>query len=318
MPKDPSQQRTIFLIYVAILAGLLIVAGALLAWLTFISRRNVRSIWATYGSWLILAPLAFGAIYFGRAPTILLFTLFAILGFTEFARATGLSRDRWMTGAGYLLVLAAGVCAMVPDPRTRAPGWYGLYMALPACAVGLLALIPILRNRAQGELHATSLALLGFMVAGWMFLHLGLIADIPNGMGYLLYLLLAVELNDVAAFTFGSLLGRRGKHLLRSQISPNKTWEGALGALAFSMILPWLLRFSLPHFGAVGLLLTGLIVGVGGQLGDLTLSVIKRDLGVKDMGSIIPGHGGVLDRIDSLIYTGPLFLHMIRFLEPHG
>ncbi|HSY18162.1 MAG TPA: phosphatidate cytidylyltransferase, partial [Candidatus Acidoferrales bacterium] len=94
---------------------------------------------------------------------------------------------------------------------------------------------------------------------------------------------------------------------------PKKTWEGATGALAVSMLLPWLLHFSFPHFGTTQLILTGLIVGVGGQLGDLAISIIKRDIGIKDMGAGIPGHGGILDRIDSLIYVAPLFFHMTNF-----
>jgi phosphatidate cytidylyltransferase len=104
-----------------------------------------------------------------------------------------------------------------------------------------------------------------------------------------------------------------GRHPLRSEISPNKTWEGALGALAVSMVLPWLLRFSFPFFGVTQLILTGLIVGIGGLLGDLSISVIKRDIGTKDMGAAIPGHGGILDRIDSLIYVAPLFMHMAGY-----
>lgn len=88
---------------------------------------------------------------------------------------------------------------------------------------------------------------------------------------------------------------------------------GSLGALTVSMVLPWLMWFSFPHFGPLQLVLTGLIVGVGGQLGDLAISVIKRDIGVKDMGVLIPGHGGLLDRIDSLIFAGPLFFHMVRW-----
>ena len=122
-----------------------------------------------------------------------------------------------------------------------------------------------------------------------------------------------MELNDVAAYTFGKLFGR---HPLRSNISPKKTWEGSLGALAVSMALPWVLRFSFPDFTTRELILTGLIVGVTGQLGDLSMSVIKRDLGIKDMGALIRGHGGILDRIDSLIYVTPLFFHMVGWF--HG
>ena len=113
---------------------------------------------------------------------------------------------------------------------------------------------------------------------------------------------MAVELNDVAAFTFGRLFGR---HPLRSNISPKKTWEGSLGALAVSLALPWGLRFSFPQFSACELILAGIIVGVGGQLGDLSISVIKQNLGIKDMGTLLEGHGGILDRIDSLILRSP-------------
>jgi phosphatidate cytidylyltransferase len=143
-----------------------------------------------------------------------------------------------------------------------------------------------------------------------MFGHVAFLSNAKHAYAYLFYLLLAVELNDVAAFTFGKLFGR---HPLRSQISPKKTWEGSLGALAVSLALPWALRFTFPHFTPRDCVLAGLIVGIGGQFGDLAISVIKRDIGIKDMGAAIPGHGGILDRIDSLIYVAPLFLHMVRY-----
>ena len=171
-------------------------------------------------------------------------------------------------------------------------------------------MIPILRDRAKGQLQLIALSVVGFMYVGWMFLHLAYLANAKNAYGYLLFLLFAVPLNDIAAFTFGRTFGKRQ---LRENISPNKTWAGAIGALAVSMLLPWLVRFSFPEFGTLQLILTGLIVGVGGQLGDLTISVIKRDIGIKDMGALIEGHGGVLDRVDSLIYVAPLFFHMARY-----
>jgi phosphatidate cytidylyltransferase len=81
------------------------------------------------------------------------------------------------------------------------------------------------------------------------------------------------------------------------------------------MLLPWVLAFSLPQFTLRDRVLTGLIVGVGGQLGDLAISVVKRDCGIKDMGTLLRGHGGVLDRIDSLIYVAPLYFHLIRYFH---
>jgi phosphatidate cytidylyltransferase len=146
-----------------------------------------------------------------------------------------------------------------------------------------------------------------------MFMHLGFLANTPNPYGYLLYLLLAVPLNDIAAYTCGKTFG---KHKLREEISPNKTLEGSLGAIAISMALPWLLWFSFPHFEPLHLILTGLIVGIGGQLGDLVISFIKRDIGIKDMGTVLEGHGGILDRVDSMIFVAPIFFHMVRWF--HG
>jgi phosphatidate cytidylyltransferase len=145
-----------------------------------------------------------------------------------------------------------------------------------------------------------------------MFGHVIFLANSTYAYGYLMYLLFAVEVNDVAAYTCGKAFG---KHPLRSEISPKKTWEGAIGAWAVSMALPWALHFSFPHFGALECILTGLIVGIGGQLGDLSISVIKRDLQIKDMGALMSGHGGILDRLDSLIYVAPLFFHMVRFFH---
>jgi phosphatidate cytidylyltransferase len=177
--------------------------------------------------------------------------------------------------------------------------------------VALLMMIPLARNQFAGQLQNLALAIFGFVYIGWMFGHLSFMTDATNAYGYLLYLLFAVELNDVAAFTFGKLFGR---HPLRSNISPKKTWEGSLGALAVSMLLPWVMwHFSFPRFTTRELLLTGIIIGIGGQLGDLSISVIKRDVGVKDMGALIEGHGGILDRIDSLIYAAPLFFHMAGY-----
>jgi len=300
----------VFLRYVWIIAGILAASGAVLALLTYGFRTDVRNVWKIWRSWLVMAPLGLGCALAGRAAVVAGMTLVAMMAFKEFARATGLYRDWWMVGAVYMDLIALCVVSLMPPPHGGPPGWYGLYMAAPVYGIALLVMIPILRNRSEGQLQAMSLSILGFLYIGWMFGHFGFLANSDRPYGYLLFVGVATELTDVSAYTFGKIL--RGR-MLRSNISPKKTWGGALGALGVGMVLPWVLRFSFPQFGTAQLVITGLIVGIGAQLGDLCISVIKRDVGIKDMAGTIPGHGGVLDRIDSLIYVAPLFLHLVDY-----
>ncbi|MES2920971.1 MAG: phosphatidate cytidylyltransferase [Verrucomicrobiota bacterium] len=310
MSPSVALHDPVFRVYAIFAVSLLVAGGGVLAIMGRIVKKDISSIWKTYRSWCIIVPVFFGFMFLGRGPVIAGVTLLGLFGFKEYARATGLYRDWWMTGAVYIGIIAVGLTALMPNPHSGQPGWYGLFMTLPVYVVSLLILVPIISNRTKGQVQSLALSIMGFIYIGWMFLHLGYLANSPHAYGYLFYLVFAVELNDVAAFTCGRLFG---KHKLRDRVSPGKTLEGALGALAFSLALPWFCQFSFPHFGTLQLVLTGLIVGVGGQLGDLAISVIKRDLGVKDMGALIPGHGGILDRLDSLIYTAPLFLHMVDF-----
>jgi phosphatidate cytidylyltransferase len=304
----------IFLRYVVIVGGLLLLAGIVLGVLR-LAGLNVASPLRTYRGWLIMIPIVLGTLFLGREATILGLTLLAAVGFKEFARATGLYEDWWMTGIVYLAIAALGAVSLIPDPRLGSPGWYGFFMASPVFVIATILLLPIVRNRAKGALQKVALAILGFIYFGWMFMHLGFFANTANAYGYLLFLVFAVEINDVAAYTFGRVFGRRK---LRERISPNKTLAGSVGAVAVSLILPWLLWFSFPHFSPALLVLTGLVVGIGGQLGDLVISYIKRDIGVKDMGTTIQGHGGILDRVDSMIFVAPIFFHMVRWFNGTG
>jgi phosphatidate cytidylyltransferase len=312
MTIDTALQSDIFLTYLAIVGGALGFAGLVLAIMSALGK-DVSSIWKTYRGWLVMIPLVMGTILLGRTAFVIGVALLAIFGFKEFARATGLYDDWWLTGLVYLGIIALAVASLVTDPRLGYRGWYGLFMAPPAYVAGAILLVPIFRNRAKGQLQQVALAIVGFIYFGWMFSHLGFLANTNLAYGYILYLVLAVEINDIAAFTCGRLFG---KHKLRENISPNKTIEGSFGAICVSLIIPWLLWFSFPHFEFWHLMLTGLIVGVGGQVGDLVISYIKRDIGIKDMGAIIEGHGGILDRVDSMIFVAPIFFHVVRWI--HG
>ena len=125
-----------------------------------------------------------------------------------------------------------------------------------------------------------------------------------------LFLLLLTELNDVAQYCWGKLLG---KHKISPTVSPNKTMEGFIGGVLTTVPLAMLLAPWLTPFSSLDAVLAGALIAVAGFFGDLSLSALKRDLGIKDSGNLLPGHGGILDRVDSLTYTAPLFFHFTRY-----
>ena len=185
--------------------------------------------------------------------------------------------------------------------------------------VGVLAIVSIPLDRPGGYIQRTGLAIFAFMLFGVGLGHLGYMANDANYRPVVLLLLGAVGLNDVFAFTFGKLIG--GPKLL-PRTSPNKTVSGALGALGATTALVALI--ASPVFAGTPLdrwpLLLGLgaIVSVAGQAGDLMLSSIKRDLGIKDMGVAIPGHGGLLDRFNSLLLVAPAVFHYVNYVVGVG
>src|SRR5437764_1714921 len=138
----------VFCAYLWIVPFSLIAGGALLALLKWGFKKEIRSMWRTYCSWLIMAPLALLVVFAGRIPTIIGVTLLAIFGFKEFARASGLYRDWWMTSAVYAGIVAVGVASLMLQPHGEAPGsgWYGFFVATPVFAIALILLIPILRK----------------------------------------------------------------------------------------------------------------------------------------------------------------------------
>lgn len=302
--------NAVFQLYVTLIVGLLVFVGSLLLLLDKVFHKNVSSVWRIYRGWLVMIPIFIIFVFFGRLVFIFGVLAISIFSFSEFSRATQLNKNPWITYVVYLGIVAVAVLAIIRNPVTGYFGGYGMFMALPVYVIGLILFVPIFQNRHEGQLQAIALGMMGFIYFGWMLGHLSFLADSSYSINYVLYLVFAVQIADISAYNFGKLFGR---HKLRSNISPNKTTEGAVGAFVVSLVLPWVFRSTFPEFGPLQIFLTGLIMGIGSQLGDLTISLIKRDLDIKDMGTLIPGHGGILDRIDSLIIATPLFFHMIRY-----
>jgi phosphatidate cytidylyltransferase len=124
------------------------------------------------------------------------------------------------------------------------------------------------------------------------------------------FLLVATEANDVMQYVWGKLLGRRK---IIPRVSPNKTWEGFLGGWATTAALIWFLGPVFVPLSGIGLGILAAALPIAGFAGDVTMSAVKRDIGVKDSSALIPGHGGLLDRADSLIFTAPLYFHILMF-----
>ncbi len=144
--------------------------------------------------------------------------------------------------------------------------------------------------------------------------HLAYLVSLPvlegfdaGGRALLLFIVFITEMNDVFQFTWGKLLG---KFKILPKVSPNKTWEGLIGGILTTVVVSYFIRFLTP-FSGLEIIVVSFSIAITGFIGDVVLSAIKRDIGLKDTGVSIPGHGGILDRIDSLALTGPVFFHIV-------
>ncbi len=130
------------------------------------------------------------------------------------------------------------------------------------------------------------------------------------GPGLLMFLILATEMNDIFQYAWGKAFGRRK---VAPMISPGKTYAGLIGGVLTTVAFATLIGPEITLLDPARSLIAGIIIGIAGFAGDLCISALKRDLKIKDFGATLPGHGGVLDRVDSLIFTAPLFFHFVYY-----
>lgn len=196
--------------------------------------------------------------------------------------------------------------------------WYNMFLVfVPVWMFLLFPALMALRGETQNFLRAVGTLSWGLMLTVFCLSHLAMLLvsgevhnPVAGGVGLLFFVVVLAQFNDVAQYVWGKLFGR---HKVTPHVSPKKTWEGLIGGVLTTVVLATFVGPYLTPMDHAWSALAGGVIGVAGFLGDINISAVKRDLGVKDAGGLIPGHGGILDRVDSLTYAAPAFFHFFRY-----
>lgn len=299
------------------LAGIfaLLVAATVVVWLIRRVKPQVElgDVPARIRSWWLMAAIFTVAMVLDRRVSLAFFGLVSFLALKEYLSLIPTRRaDRAVLLWAYLAVPLQYLWIGLE--------WYGMFIIwVPVYLFLFLPMCMVVIGRTEGFLRAAGTLHWGLMATVFSISHVAFMLVIdedvnPNGSGpaLVLYLVFLTQFNDVAQFLWGKALGR---HKVVPTVSPGKTVEGLLGGLGTTILLAVVLAPHLTPLTGGQSICAGVIIGLGGFVGDVVISALKRDLGVKDSGDLIPGHGGILDRIDSLTYTAPLFFHFIYYLH---
>lgn len=196
-------------------------------------------------------------------------------------------------------------------------GWYGMFIVfIPVYMFLLIPIQAIIVGETKNFLRSIATVQWGVMLMVFGLSHLAFLLVLPGreesvaGAGLVLFLVVLTQANDVAQFIWGKMLGKKK---IIPKVSPNKTWAGFIGGVLTTTVLAVILAPLITPFSLLASIIAGLYIGLTGFIGDVNISALKRDLNIKDTSAIIPGHGGILDRVDSLTYTAPLFFHFTRY-----
>ncbi|MCA9135857.1 MAG: phosphatidate cytidylyltransferase [Planctomycetales bacterium] len=308
----------------AFVAGMLVVANVIL----FFRKRadpnrddnelvlRVRTWWIIVASFAVVLAVS-------RTTAVVFFGFVSFLAFKEFLSLIPTRRaDHRVLFWAYL--------AIPIQYYWVGTAWFGMFIIfIPVYMFIWLPTRMVMIGETKGFLRAIGTVQWGLMTTVFSLSHAAMLlvvqpdsaarvaaswpdeaAKASGGAALLVFLVLLTQFNDVAQFCWGKTIGTRK---VVPKVSPGKTVGGLIGGVATTVVLsafigPWLTFLDLPRS-----LAAGLIIGLSGFAGDISISALKRDIGVKDSGNTLPGHGGVLDRVDSLTYTAPLFFHFIYY-----
>lgn len=255
---------------------------------------------------IIAAALFIPFVIYGEVPFTLLVVAMAVVGFYEILKMKGISIFSLPGVIGFLTLVLLVIPKDWASEVLQVIGYSSVLMVVYGLMILLLIYVVVVKNKITFDE-------VGFILLGAFYVGMGfhyLIETRNNGLEFIVYCLLVVWTTDSGAY----FVGRKfGKNKLWPEISPKKTVEGFVGGIVIAVIFAIGMQMVYPlPFGYVSLIFITIVASVIGQMGDLVESAIKRHYGVKDSGTILPGHGGILDRFDSLLFVVPLlhFLHL--------
>jgi phosphatidate cytidylyltransferase len=261
-------------------------------------------------AWWVMVSLIGLAFALGKAGIIVLFALASFAALREFLTLTRTRRgDHLALTAAFFVVLPLQYYLISIE-------WYGLYSILiPVYVFLLLPIVAALRGDTANFMRRIAEVQWGLMISVYCVSHVPALTTLPipdfadRSLLLIAFLIIVVQSSDVLQYVWGKLLGR---HQIAPSLSPSKTVEGFVGGIASATLLGaalwWITPFS-PWQAAI----MALVINLMGFCGGLVMSAIKRDRGVKDWGQMIEGHGGMLDRLDSVIFAAPIFFHLTRY-----
>jgi phosphatidate cytidylyltransferase len=263
-------------------------------------------------SWWIMVGLLFFVLWLSRETAIIFIAFLSFLALKEFLSIVPVRMaDRRVLFWAYLAIPLQFYWVYT--------AWYGMFIIfIPVYLFLFLPVRMVLLGETSGFIRAAGVIHWAAMLTVFSISHMAYLLVLPEqnpqagAVGLVIFLLFLTQFNDVAQYVWGKLLGR---HKIIPRVSPNKTWEGFLGGIATTTLGAGLLAPLLTPLSAIEGFVAGGLIGLAGFFGDVVISSVKRDLNIKDSGNMIPGHGGILDRMDSLIYTAPLFFHFIYYLH---
>jgi len=274
------------------------------------SRTTIDNLNARIRAWWKMCAIFTTAILVGRVGSLILFAIISFLAMREYMTLVPTRRGDHRTLFWSFFVIMPLQYYLIGIQ------WYGFFaIMIPVLAFVFVPTSIAIAGDTEHFLERAAKIQFGIMVCAYCLSHAPalLLLKIPGFEGQdarlLLYLVIVDQMSDVLQYVWGKLIG---KHKIAWRVSPNKTWEGFLGGVLSATALGTALWWATPFTAleSAGLSFTICILGF---CGGLVMSAIKRDIGIKDFGVVIEGHGGILDRMDSLCFAAPIFFHLVRY-----